>query len=203
MAGKNVELSHAEMWDDSALIDSWNEALDEYKTKKSTLTHSHRHRTHGAIDPETEAVDRSEIMVDGEAANETKEVGGSTDVKQPIHPRENPGRSEKLGICYPASCSVNSKRACRKGYLEQRWRPRPCDNGPARSSRFSTGRRTEETFDVMVLRWILHRIVRRAAADTGTAAMRLSSLLRPGIGELGWCGEWGEVGHPEKRLLES
>jgi hypothetical protein len=24
-------LSHSEMWDDSALVDSWNEALEEYK----------------------------------------------------------------------------------------------------------------------------------------------------------------------------
>ncbi|KAL0940884.1 survival motor neuron-like protein 1 [Colletotrichum truncatum] len=95
MAGKNVELSHAEMWDDSALIDSWNEALDEYKkyhsihAKGGKLEDVDLQEKSGsqAIDPETEAVDRSEIMVDGEAANETKEVGGSTDVKQPIHPR--------------------------------------------------------------------------------------------------------------------
>lgn len=31
MAGNDVEMSHSEMWDDSALIESWNEALDEYK----------------------------------------------------------------------------------------------------------------------------------------------------------------------------
>lgn len=28
---EQVELSHEEVWDDSALIDSWNEALAEYK----------------------------------------------------------------------------------------------------------------------------------------------------------------------------
>ncbi|KAH7367324.1 hypothetical protein B0T11DRAFT_325605 [Plectosphaerella cucumerina] len=31
MAPNNNELTHDEVWDDSALIDSWNEALDEYK----------------------------------------------------------------------------------------------------------------------------------------------------------------------------
>jgi hypothetical protein len=31
MSGKEVALSHEEVWDDSALIDSWNEALAEYK----------------------------------------------------------------------------------------------------------------------------------------------------------------------------
>lgn len=33
MAGNDMEITHAEMWDDSALIDSWNEALDEYKVR--------------------------------------------------------------------------------------------------------------------------------------------------------------------------
>ncbi|KAF7554408.1 hypothetical protein G7046_g6829 [Stylonectria norvegica] len=31
MAEKQNDLMHEEVWDDSALIDSWNEALDEYK----------------------------------------------------------------------------------------------------------------------------------------------------------------------------
>ncbi|KID62043.1 SMN family protein Smn1, partial [Metarhizium hybridum] len=31
MGMEQVELSHEEVWDDTALIDSWNEALAEYK----------------------------------------------------------------------------------------------------------------------------------------------------------------------------
>ncbi|KAJ4127186.1 hypothetical protein NW768_008813 [Fusarium equiseti] len=31
MSKKQENLTHEEMWDDSALIDSWNEALQEYK----------------------------------------------------------------------------------------------------------------------------------------------------------------------------
>ncbi|KAK2591005.1 hypothetical protein QQS21_011318 [Conoideocrella luteorostrata] len=31
MGGEQENLSHEEVWDDSALIDSWNEALAEYK----------------------------------------------------------------------------------------------------------------------------------------------------------------------------
>jgi hypothetical protein len=27
-------MSHNEIWDDSALVDSWNEALEEYKVRK-------------------------------------------------------------------------------------------------------------------------------------------------------------------------
>lgn len=34
MAGN--KLSHAEVWDDEALISSWNEALDEYKVNFAT-----------------------------------------------------------------------------------------------------------------------------------------------------------------------
>jgi hypothetical protein len=31
MVSKEDDLSHEEIWDDSALIDSWNDALAEYK----------------------------------------------------------------------------------------------------------------------------------------------------------------------------
>jgi hypothetical protein len=31
MSEKKNGVSHEEIWDDSALIDSWNEALEEYK----------------------------------------------------------------------------------------------------------------------------------------------------------------------------
>lgn len=45
MGGEHVELSQEEVWDDSALIDSWNEALAEYKVRVSTchiqLDHKH------------------------------------------------------------------------------------------------------------------------------------------------------------------
>ncbi|ROV95762.1 hypothetical protein VPNG_08762 [Cytospora leucostoma] len=31
MGQERIELTHDDIWDDSALVDSWNEALDEYK----------------------------------------------------------------------------------------------------------------------------------------------------------------------------
>lgn len=37
MSVKQENLSHEEVWDDSALIDSWNEALQEYKVGLSIL----------------------------------------------------------------------------------------------------------------------------------------------------------------------
>ncbi|KAG5945451.1 hypothetical protein E4U53_006699, partial [Claviceps sorghi] len=44
MSSDQEILSHEEVWDDSALIDSWNEALAEYKLQRpaqdSTLTQS-------------------------------------------------------------------------------------------------------------------------------------------------------------------
>lgn len=33
MAKGNEKLTHDEIWDDSALVDSWNSALDEYKVR--------------------------------------------------------------------------------------------------------------------------------------------------------------------------
>jgi peroxiredoxin len=35
MSAKQENLTHEELWDDSALIDSWNEALEEYKVGES------------------------------------------------------------------------------------------------------------------------------------------------------------------------
>ncbi|OHW91911.1 survival motor neuron-like protein 1 [Colletotrichum incanum] len=63
MADNSMEMTHAEMWDDSALIDSWNEALDE------------------TIAAQTEAVDQPEIVDDAEGANKPKGAGSSTDVQ--------------------------------------------------------------------------------------------------------------------------
>ncbi|KAF6821701.1 survival motor neuron-like protein 1 [Colletotrichum sojae] len=98
MAGNNVEMTHAEMWDDSALIESWNEALAEYKKYHSVhakggrledldLQEKSEPQTVGS---ETEAGDRPEIAGDVDEASKTKGPDGSTDVKQPIHPRGNP-----------------------------------------------------------------------------------------------------------------
>lgn len=46
MSTKQENLTHEELWDDSALIDSWNEALEEYKVGKSEETHE-ASLTHG------------------------------------------------------------------------------------------------------------------------------------------------------------
>ena len=34
----NDSISQAEMWDDSLLVDSWNEALEEYKVRANHVT---------------------------------------------------------------------------------------------------------------------------------------------------------------------
>ncbi|PSR78227.1 SMN family protein Smn1 [Coniella lustricola] len=44
MDGQNNEMTHADIWDDSALVDSWNEALAEYKKYHSI------HATGGSIE---------------------------------------------------------------------------------------------------------------------------------------------------------
>jgi hypothetical protein len=39
MEKKPGQLSHDEIWDDSALVNSWNQALEEYKVKLTTSEH--------------------------------------------------------------------------------------------------------------------------------------------------------------------
>ena len=36
MAEQKEALSHNDMWDDSLLVDSWNQALEEYKVSEET-----------------------------------------------------------------------------------------------------------------------------------------------------------------------
>ena len=38
MGKKRKQLTHAEIWDDSALVDAWNDALEEYQVRP--LNHS-------------------------------------------------------------------------------------------------------------------------------------------------------------------
>ena len=37
MGTETGDIKHEEIWDDSALIDSWNEALEEYKVSRRVL----------------------------------------------------------------------------------------------------------------------------------------------------------------------
>ncbi|KAK1995964.1 hypothetical protein LX36DRAFT_581316 [Colletotrichum falcatum] len=93
MADNIMEMTHAEMWDDSALINSWNEALDEYKKYHSIHAKGGKLEDGdlpGKTQPQTmdaqaEAADQPEIVDDTERGNKTKgAAGSSTDVKQPI-----------------------------------------------------------------------------------------------------------------------
>ncbi|KAK1979469.1 hypothetical protein LZ30DRAFT_596890 [Colletotrichum cereale] len=116
MADKSMEMTHAEMWDDSVLIDSWNEALNEYKKYHSIHAKGGKledgdlqgETEPQSINAQTEAADQTEIVGDAEGANKTKgAAGSSTDVKQPIGPRGNPGRSEKLGLSFMHRVQTN------------------------------------------------------------------------------------------------
>ncbi|OHE91627.1 hypothetical protein CORC01_13063 [Colletotrichum orchidophilum] len=96
MAGNDVEMTHNEMWDDSALIESWNEALDEYKKyhsihakggklKDLDLQEKTEDKPQTIDDTQTQVVDQPEITDNGaEGADKTKGVmvgDSSTDVR--------------------------------------------------------------------------------------------------------------------------
>ncbi|KAK1958813.1 hypothetical protein LY78DRAFT_707401 [Colletotrichum sublineola] len=90
MADNVMEMTHAEMWDDSVLINSWNEALDEYKKYHSIHAKGGKLEDgdlQGKTEPQTieaqtEATDQPEIVDDAQGANKTKgAAGSSTDVQ--------------------------------------------------------------------------------------------------------------------------
>ncbi|KAH9908103.1 hypothetical protein F4778DRAFT_777466 [Xylariomycetidae sp. FL2044] len=71
MASNETNLSHNEMWDDTVLVDSWNEALEEYKKYHSI------HRHGGNVDD----LRISKPEVDGSDAKPTEgEKDGSMSV---------------------------------------------------------------------------------------------------------------------------
>ncbi|CCF42310.1 hypothetical protein CH063_12350 [Colletotrichum higginsianum] len=80
MADNDMEMTHAEMWDDSALIDSWNEALDEYKASGPLPSHERRWFP-STLDAQPQAVDQLEIVPGTEGASKTEEAGSSTEVQ--------------------------------------------------------------------------------------------------------------------------
>ncbi|KAK3673821.1 hypothetical protein LTR78_006376 [Recurvomyces mirabilis] len=92
-------LSHAEFWDDSALVSSWNEALAEYKKyhslaakgeKVELLLEQAKQDDLGTQDPiatEDEALPRSESKVNGEVTSGAAAVTQAAPVAQPLAPQ--------------------------------------------------------------------------------------------------------------------
>ncbi|TQN67417.1 Survival motor neuron-like protein 1, partial [Colletotrichum shisoi] len=80
MADNAMEMTHAEMWDDSALIDSWNEALDEYKASGPLPSHERRWFPL-TLDAQPHAVDQPEIVPGTAGASKTEGAGNSTEVQ--------------------------------------------------------------------------------------------------------------------------
>ncbi|KAF7537263.1 hypothetical protein G7Z17_g12885 [Cylindrodendrum hubeiense] len=83
MGRNQKELSHEEMWDDSALIDSWNEALQEYKKYHSVHAKGGSVRdlepvNRAAAETETQSDQPEESLEDAEIAGETRAVDKGT-----------------------------------------------------------------------------------------------------------------------------
>ncbi|KAJ4423460.1 hypothetical protein N0V82_001933 [Gnomoniopsis sp. IMI 355080] len=75
MADAADEMNHQDVWDDSALVQSWNEALAEYKHAKPE-THLYQH---GQPAPGPIAGEASESVVDGQGTNaDTATEGAAT-----------------------------------------------------------------------------------------------------------------------------
>ncbi|KFH48205.1 Survival motor neuron-like protein-like protein [Hapsidospora chrysogenum ATCC 11550] len=83
MDERNEELSHEEVWDDSALIESWNQALDEYKKYHSI------HAKGGSLQDLEKAVSSRLLNHNSSAkATEATENSKTTAVKHEPAPSE-------------------------------------------------------------------------------------------------------------------
>ncbi|KPM45740.1 hypothetical protein AK830_g739 [Neonectria ditissima] len=83
MVGNQKDISHEEVWDDSALIDSWNEALQEYKKYHSIHAKGGSVRdlepsNRTAAKPGTQSDHPEDSSEDAEVAGETAAVDKGT-----------------------------------------------------------------------------------------------------------------------------
>ncbi|KAI6777067.1 hypothetical protein HG530_001012 [Fusarium avenaceum] len=102
MSKKQDNLSQEEIWDDSALIDSWNEALNEYKTPDRNITAftqkaevyviwnlKHSKAESDSEQPQAKETDDTEL--NSKAAKENKETPSShNEAKGPAVPQGLP-----------------------------------------------------------------------------------------------------------------
>ncbi|EFY92215.1 hypothetical protein MAC_01816 [Metarhizium acridum CQMa 102] len=81
MGVEQVELSHEEVWDDSALIDSWNEALAEYKPTTNISCAQKYHSVHakgGSVkDLESKISQRAPESESNKRANSSEPVSSA------------------------------------------------------------------------------------------------------------------------------
>ncbi|PMD56804.1 uncharacterized protein K444DRAFT_35879 [Hyaloscypha bicolor E] len=97
MAPSNRNNSHEEIWDDSALVDSWNDALEEYKKYHSLkargedveevlrAAESRHNGVSQEIDHEEEQADDSRLVNDPRAKKNLPEETGDHDTKSAKH----------------------------------------------------------------------------------------------------------------------
>ncbi|KAI0142395.1 hypothetical protein F4776DRAFT_661463 [Hypoxylon sp. NC0597] len=93
MASSKEQLTHDEIWDDSALVNSWNDALEEYKKyhsihrnggnvedllKSKQTTSDAKNGTEEALNEPSPRSPKTDSEMRGETANGEKENGTST-----------------------------------------------------------------------------------------------------------------------------
>ncbi|ATY64395.1 SMN family Smn1 [Cordyceps militaris] len=95
MASHSLNLNDDEMWDDSVLVDSWNEALDEYKKYHSIYAN-------GGTIKELKALSSSKKEPEAEAAPDSDEVKMEADktlLQDSSHERKSDGiKSEAASV---------------------------------------------------------------------------------------------------------
>ncbi|KID90609.1 SMN family protein Smn1 [Metarhizium guizhouense ARSEF 977] len=119
MGIEQVELSHEEVWDDTALIDSWNEALAEYKKYHSV------HAKGGSIrDLESKISQRAPESEPNKQSNKSEPVSSTgnedpdatflvssnaADIKKDLKFRASPVVTKRCnGSCFGCAAAASS-----------------------------------------------------------------------------------------------
>lgn len=99
MEGAKENLTHEEIWDDSALVNSWNEALEEYKKYHSIHSKGGNvdsvliaHKTSDDSDAKDDGAlqDPPSTEGGGKAELDGMEQGGNPETRQSQHTAEKP-----------------------------------------------------------------------------------------------------------------
>ncbi|KAK3985767.1 survival motor neuron-like protein 1 [Cladorrhinum sp. PSN332] len=137
-------LTHEEVWDDSALVDSWNQALEEYKKYHSI------HAKGGTIDDLLEAQEREVTLPD--AKQETNGVGEEHEAE---HEDESEPMDESDETSNPTTSDTQQsaeKKVDEGGSVAGGW-PATTGHGPGPGPQVLLGSVQDEDLKKLLMSW--------------------------------------------------
>nr|POE82352.1 survival motor neuron-like protein 1 [Quercus suber] len=101
------ELSHAEVWDDSTLLSSWNDALDEYKVSLQTPTiHDPRANVQQKYHSLAAKGEKAEISIEDAQSMQP----GAGQAESPVSQVDNPKKKTRAPVTKTKATEADSFR---------------------------------------------------------------------------------------------